>query len=304
MADRLQGLIAAPFTPMRSDGSVNLDAIEGYPQFLAANGCTGAFVNGSTGESLSLTVAERTAIVERWTAAAPDGLSVIVHVGHTCLEDSKTMAAHAQAAGAVAVGMMAPCFFRPATVDDLVDCCAEVAAAAPDLPFYYYHIPSRTGVTFPVVDLFEAAKDRIPNLAGAKYTFEDLADLGRCVDLDGGRFNLLFGRDESLIGGLAVGVKGAVGTTYNHAAPLYCRLIEAFQAGDIATAQAMQARSREFIAILLGHGGLPAFKATMKLLDRDCGPCRLPVRSFPDAQTEALRAELDAIGFFDYCSKV
>ncbi len=303
MAEHLKGLIAAPFTPMHPDGSVVLDAIAGYPQLLAANGCAGGFVNGTTGESLSLTVAERQQIAERWVAAAPKSFRVIVHVGHPCLADCKTLAAHAQEIGARAIGMMAPSFFKPATTADLVASCAEVAAAAPALPFYYYHIPSMTGVQFPVYDFLTAAADRIPTLAGVKYTYEDLADLGRCIDLDGGRFNLLFGRDEALLAGLAVGAQGAVGTSYNFAAPLFRRIIEAFEAGNLAAAQREQGRAREMIATLHRHGGLPAFKAVMKMIGLDCGPVRLPLRTLTDDEAAALRADLDAIGFFDYCSK-
>jgi N-acetylneuraminate lyase len=303
MPSRLTGLIAAPFAPFHADGSLNLDCIERYAPMLAANGCSGAFVNGTTGESLSLTVDERRQVAERWVAAAPKGFAVIVHVGHPCLADSRTLAAHAQALGAAALGFMAPCFFRPATVDDLVACCAEVAAAAPRLPFYYYHIPSMTGVGLPAVDFFRAAADRIPNLAGAKFTYEDLCDFGQCLDFQGGRFDLLYGRDEALLAGLVLGARGAVGTTYSFAAPLYRRLLEAFQAGDLAAARHAQEQSRAMVDLLRRRGGLPAFKAAMNLTALDCGPCRLPLRTLTEDETCRLRADLDALGFFAYCSR-
>jgi N-acetylneuraminate lyase len=303
MAEHLRGLVAAPFTPMTEDGGICFEAVEKYPAFLAANGCSGAFVNGTTGESLSLTVAERRQLAERWVAHAPDGITVIVQVGHNCLAESRDLAAHAQQIGAAAIGMMAPCFFRPESVDDLVACCSEVAQAAPELPFYFYHLPGKTGVHFPMVDFLRAAAGVIPTLTGIKYTFEDLADLGQCIDLQGGRFTLLFGRDEALLGALAIGAEGAVGTTYSLAAPLYRRIMDSFEAGDLAAAQADQGRSREMVAVFKRHGGLPAFKAGMGLIGLDCGPVRLPQRALSAEQTEALRADLEAIGFFDYCCK-
>lgn len=304
MAGHLTGLVAAPFTPLTKDGAIRFETVDNYPSFLAENGCSGAFVNGTTGESLSLTAGERRQLAERWVTRAPDGFAVIVQVGHNCLAECKGLAAHAQEVGAAAIGLMAPCFFKPESINDLVAFCSQVAQAAPKLPFYYYHLPGKTGVHFPMVDFLRAAAGVIPTLTGIKYTFEDLADLGQCMDLQGGRFNLLFGRDEALLGALAIGATGAVGTTYSLAAPLYRRIIDSFEAGDLAAAQAHQGRSRDMVAIFKRHGGLPAFKAGMEFIGFDCGPVRLPQRTLTAEQTAALRADLDAIGFFDYCCKL
>ena len=303
MTERLAGLIAAPFTALCADGSLHLDAIEKQAASLVENGVSGAFVCGSTGESLSLTVAERMAVAERWRAVAGEALDVVIHVGHPCLADSQAMAAHAQEIGARAIAAMAPCFFKPATVDDLVAVCAEVAGAAPGLPFYFYHLPSMTGVNFPVVEVLKAASGRIPTLAGVKFTYENLMDFRQCVDLERGRFNILFGRDEILLAGLALGARGAVGTSYSFAAPLFLRIIEDFQRGDLASAQREQSRAVELVSVFLRCGGLAACKAIMPMIGIDCGPVRLPLRNLTAEQLAGLRAELERIGFFGYSSR-
>ncbi|MBM3888871.1 MAG: dihydrodipicolinate synthetase [Verrucomicrobia bacterium] len=303
MNPHFTGLIAAPFTPMNDDGSVDLRRIEKLAASLAANGVRGAFVNGSTGESMSLTVEERLQTAERWAAVAPKSLAVIVHVGHTTLADCRRMAAHAQKIGARAIGAMPPFFFKPGTMEDLVACCADMAAAAPQVPFYYYHIPSLTGVNFAMVDFLKAAAGRIPTLAGIKFTYENLMDFGQCVRFDGGRFNLLFGRDEILLSGMIAGARGAVGSTYSFAAPLYHRIIAAYDAGDLAAAQRDQARAADFIAIAIRHGGLPAFKAMMAMIGLDCGPSRLPMRTLTKERAAQLLEELEGLGFFDYASR-
>ncbi|HPD14482.1 MAG TPA: dihydrodipicolinate synthase family protein [Planctomycetota bacterium] len=303
MPEHITGLVAAPFTAFHVDGSLNLDKVEIQAESLVLSGVGGAFVCGTTGESLSLTVPERLALAERWRAVAPDGFAVIVHVGHPCTEDAKTLAAHAQKVGARAIGAMAPCFFRPASTDDLVAWCAEVAAAAPELPFYYYHIPSMTGVNVPVAEFLDRAAERIPTLAGAKFTYENLMDYHRSVRLREGRYDILFGRDEILLSALVLGARGAVGTTYNFAAPLYRRVIEAFERGDLGGAQAAQLRAVEMIQTLLRHGGLPAFKAVMKMIRVDCGPVRPPLRDLTLEQRHHLHQDLERLGFFDYCSR-
>jgi len=303
MSEHITGLVAAPFTPMHADGSVHIEKIDALAESLIASGVAGAFACGTTGESLSLTLDERQQIAQRWRDAAGDDLAVIIHVGHTCLADAKALAAHAQQIGARALGAMAPCFFKPASLDDLVLWCAEVAAAAPRLPFYYYHIPSMTGVNITVADFLERGAGQIPTLAGVKFTYENLMDYARCLRLLDGRFDMLFGRDEILLSALALGAKGAVGTTYGFAAPLYLRVIEAYNSGDMPTAQAEQARAAEMIAVLIRHGGLPAMKAVMKMIRIDCGPVRSPLRDLTLEQRHALHQDLEQIGFFEYCSR-
>lgn len=301
---RLYGLIAAPFTAMREDGSINLDTIEKQAESLVKNGVKGAFICGTTGEGVSLTVAERMKITERWMEVAQEDFAVIVHVGHACLPDSRSLAAHAQKMGAHSIGAMPPFFFKPKSIAALIPFCAEVAAAAPNLPFYYYHIPAMTGVELPMFDFLKSGPERIPTLAGVKYSHNDLMDLSRCVNLDDGKYNILFGRDEILLAALAFGVDGAVGSTYNYMAPLYHRVIEAYNAGDMAAAQREQARAQDVVALLYKYGGIPTGKYIMKLIGLDCGRVRLPLQSLPEKQRDELKSELEHIGFFDYCSKV
>jgi N-acetylneuraminate lyase len=301
---RLTGLVAAPYTAFHPDGSLNLDAIEQQAASLIANRVSGAFVCGTTGEGVSLTIGERMQVAERWRQAASSSLRLVIHVGHTSLADACTLAAHAEKIDADGVSCLAPFFFKPASTQDLVRFCAEVAAAAPSLPYYYYHIPSMTGVSLPAADFLRAAAPLIPNLAGVKFTFENLMDFAECVRLDGGHYDIVFGRDEILVAGLSIGARGAIGSTYNFLAPIFHEIIAAFDQGDLATAQAKQAAANAVIQIFIRHGGLPAGKAIMKMIGLDCGPTRLPLRTLDDRQQAQLRAELEAAGFFAMCSRV
>ena len=304
MKEHVVGLVAAPHTPMRDDRSINLDAVEEQATLIAANGVVGAFVCGSTGEGQSLTLPERMQLAERWTNTAPDTVRVIVHAGDSCLDDCRTLAAHAQEIGAFAVAAAPPCFFKPATLDDLIDFCAGVASAAPELPFYYYHIPALTGVDFPMSEFLEAGAGRIPTLAGMKFTDENLMQLRKCLDLQDGRFNIMFGRDEILLAGLALGARAAVGSTYNYMSPLYRRVIDAFETGDIKRARADQSRAIAVVDLLHRYGGVPTGKAIMAMVGVDCGPVRPPFRNLSADQLAELRAGLERVGFFEFCSRM
>lgn len=298
------GLIAAPHTPFRADGSVATEVIPSQARLLANNRVAGAFICGTTGEGSSLSSEERRQVVDAWIAARPASVAVIVHVGHSSLVEAAALARHAQAAGADAIAALAPSFFKPPALRQLVDWCAQVAAAAPALPFFFYHMPAMTGVSFAAEDFLAAATGQIPTLAGIKFTHENLMDFARAAAVAGGRYDLLFGRDEILLSALALGARGAVGSTYNFAAPLYHRIMDAFRCGDLAAARQDQARSMEFIDVLNRHGGLAAGKSVMKLIGVDCGPVRLPLRALSGSDEQSLRGNLAKIGFFDYCSKL
>ena len=295
-----RGLVAAPFTPFKPDLSVNYDVIPAYADLLRRNGVSAAFVCGTTGEGLSLTTEEREAVAAHWVRHAGAGLRVIVHVGHNSLPDARRLIAHAASIGAHAAGAFAPNFFRPRDHDELVAWCAAVAGAAPPLPFYYYHIPSMTGVTLPVAEFIARADGRIPSLAGIKYTHEDLDDFQACVRYGGGRYDILFGRDELLMEGWARQAKGAVGSTYNYAAPLYLQLLEHLAAGRTAEARRLQDKAIGMISLCANAGvtHLAASKALMASLGVDCGPVRPPLRQPTPEQIAALKQRLEAADFF------
>ena len=135
--------------------------------------------------------------------------------------------------GAAAVAVMSPSYFKPATIQDLVDFCAPIAAEAEPLPFYFYDIPGMTGVRLKMSEFLYQARFQIPTLCGLKYSNDDLLELQECVRLDNGAFDVLFGSDECLLAGLCLGIRGAVGSTYNFAAPVYQRLMKAFDKHDL-----------------------------------------------------------------------
>lgn len=302
MSYNIDGLVAAVYTPFAADGALCLAKVPAYADLLVQNRVAAAFICGTTGEGLSLSLAERFCLADAWVQAAADRLPVIVHVGHTALPEARALSAHAAGIGAKAIACMAPGYFKPASVRELVDWCGAVASAAPKTPFYYYHMPSMNGVNLPVAKFLEVAAERIPSLVGVKYSYEDMDDFEACIRVAGGRFNVLIGRDELLLDSRTRGSRGAVGTTYNYAAPLYRRIIELASAGDGKGALEMQQMAIKMIGICagMGVGHLAASKALMSLLGVDCGPVRLPLVNPDEAQIEGLRAKLETLGFREF----
>ncbi len=300
----ITGLVPAAFTPLHADGHLHLDQIGPLTEQLIGDGVGGLYVCGSTGEGVSLTSAERREVAAAFVQAADGRVPTIVQVGHNSLAEARLLAEHAQQIGADAISATPPTYFKPRDVETLIDCLAEVTAGAPDLPFYYYHIPHVTGVEVDAVELMTLADERLPSLVGVKFSafkiFELQAATAHSRQSGSGRFNLLFGSDEMLLSGLMGGAQGAVGSTYNFAAPLYKRVIEAFESGDIDEARRLQGLSVEMVRVLGRRGGNAAIKAVMALLNVDCGPPRLPQVGLNTEQIKALRRDLEAIGFFEW----
>lgn len=298
---RFTGLVAAAFTPMRADGSLNLKPIERLAEHFQQSGIEGVFVSGTTGEGHSLSMEERRRLAAWWSEVARgSALKIIVHVGHNSLMEAKELAAHAQKTGAHAISACCPSYFKPSNVERLVASCQVIASGASNLPFYYYHIPTWTGVGLSMMEFLSLGRKRIPNLAGLKYSDPDIAQFQQCLCAAGGAFDVLYGNDETYLTALTMGGQGVVGSTYNFAAPIYQRILDAFIKCDFETARMEQSRSIELIQTLNHYGYLSAAKAVMSMLGVDCGCPRLPLTPLSPAQLNALRQDLERIEFFDW----
>lgn len=299
----LHGLVAATHSPFHDDGSLAPEVVASQAAFLSANGIRTVFITGSTGESHSLTSEERLTLFEAWADAGPkNGLRVIAHVGSNSIEDARIFAKRAAQLGFSAISALAPSYYKPANLNMLIECCAAIASAAPQTPFYFYDIPVLTGVSFPMDAFLTQARTKIPTLAGIKFTNPDLVAYRRSLDAANG-LDLPWGVDESLLAALATGAKGGVGSTYNWAPQLYQKLIAAHARGDLDEARKLQSLSITMIDLMASIGFLGAAKALMTRLGVPVGPARLPLGNPTSAQVDALSDKLTAIGFSEWGAK-
>ena len=298
---QLTGLTAAAFTPMKNGAMLDIDRIPGLVEHLLRDGISALYVLGSTGEGVSLTLRERRQAATAFVQAAAGRVPVVVHVGHNSLQEAQTLATHAQQIGASAISAVPPCYFRPDSTRSLLDCLATITAGAPDLPFYYYHIPAKTGVELDLNDFLRMAGRQLPSLVGVKFSDTRLHAVSACPQTD--KYDFLCGVDEMLLSAWMTGMRGAVGTTYNFAAPLYNRLIACCEQGRIEEARRNQERASTMINVILKTCRRPGFKAVMGLIGQDCGPHRLPHSTATPAQVSEMHQALETIGFFEWGRK-
>lgn len=301
---RVEGLIAATFSTFKKDGSVDVELIPVLVEKLISEGIKGIFICGTNGEGPNLTLEERMLIAEQYAKAINKRILLLVHVGHSSIAESKKLAAHAQQIGADAISSVSAFYFKPGSAETMVNCMAEIASAAPNLPFYYYHIPTLTGVAIDILEFLKLGEQRIPTLAGIKYTASTLHEYQACLNYKNGKFDILYGYDELLLPALSVGAKGAIGSTYTFAAPMYLQIVEYFNQGRIAEAQAMQYNAIKMIQCLGKYSPIPTQKAIIKIMGIDLGPCRLPLNTLTSEQVNELKGRLEETGFFAALKKL
>jgi len=295
---RIEGLVTAVFTPFDAEGTLQTDVIPQQQAWLNSTGVHWVFTTGTTGESLSLSVAERKSVFDAWVAT---GTNVIAHVGAESLPDARELAEYSQAGGAKAIAAMSPTFFKPATPSALAHTIAAVCAAAPKLPCYYYHIPSMTGVDLDMLDFVKAIEPLSANFAGVKYTgmynHPGMMGAQRVLEYKDGKYEVLCGREEMMLEALAIGIKGHVGSQFNIAGDLFNEIIRRFNADGITRSSAPGLRKLQSTALALisawndvSPPGVNGNKYFMNEAGVAVGDSRLPSVPLADADKASLSA--------------
>jgi N-acetylneuraminate lyase len=262
---------------------------------LIAREIGGLYVCGGTGEGVLLPVDVRRTMAETVIEQADGRVPVIVHVGATATADAVTLARHAAQAGADGVAAVPPFYYKVGF--RAIKEHYTLISGASSLPLYLYYIPGATGVTLSAAQMWELCQ--LPNAAGFKYTSFDMYLLEQILALAQGALNVFSGPDQLFAPMLAVGVDGAIGTTYNVLPRHFARIYQAFQRGDVPEARRLQSQGNRVIDTFIRYGGLPAVKEMMRMLGFDCGTCRRPLGRLTEDEVKALREDLDEVGFWE-----
>lgn len=286
----MAGTHAPLFTPLGADGRTNEVMVEKTVEWCLRNGLVGFYVGGSTGEGILMSVAERKRMLKRTAEANRGRGKLIAHVGAVSTDDAVELARYAADCGYDWVSAIQTVFFG----QDFESVRAHYAriAGATSLPFMIY---SRGAAIDPERDarLFD-----IPNVKGMKYTAYAYWDVFRLKQKLGKEAIFFAGADEQLLCGLSLGslFSGGIGTTYNYIPKTVVEICRLAFAGRYAEAQKHQANVIALVAAAQKYG-FGGFKATMRYIGLDQGPCLGPNRTLTEAEYAEYAAALDKLDF-------
>eukprot|EP00042_Codosiga_hollandica_P059909 m.920445 g.920445 ORF g.920445 m.920445 type:complete len:336 (+) comp65104_c0_seq1:35-1042(+) len=297
-------ILNAPFSAFVNDSVVltlNVDVIPAMAAQAKGYGVNTIWSCGSMGQFDTMTISERILFNQAWiTAAHEQGLFAIAQIGTTVQIDAITLAQQAVLAGADAIATVPPYYEIPSSVDALIAWMQPIAAAAPHLPLFYYHIPGTTHVNIQVYDLLTAAKTALPQLLGVKFVSPDMNDWFLTVNEFNNTHALLFAPEPKLQGfGLGLG-RGAI-LAEDFYAPTYLRMKALYLAGEFAEAIKEQQWKYSVMNVFSKYGGGLAERFAYRWMasKADLGPERAPAVNPAESSFAGLQGELEALGFFN-----
>lgn len=290
--NKFRGIFPAIITPMTAEGGLNEEAFRQVMEFNIQAGVQGFWVAGGTGESILLDDAENRRIAEIAADQSQGRIANIMHVGAPTTERAARLAEHAAKAGVEAICCVPP-FFYTQSDKGVVEHYRVVAAAA-DLPFFVYNLPSATGVEI-TPELMAKIQEGVPQLAGLKHSAPYIPYVKTFAEMG---LSCLIGNARLMLPGLLIGATGCVDGPPNMAPELWAAIWRAYEAGDIEAARAAQEKASSVSEAL----ALPAkFHGVIKAvigqrLGIDCGDPRPPGEPLTADERAALAKEVVALG--------
>lgn len=292
------GIFPAIITPMTADGRLNEDAFRQVMEFNIQAGVHGFWVAGGTGESVLLDDAENCRIAEIASDQNQGRIANIMHVGAPTTARSARLAEHAAKAGCEAICCVPP-FFYGQSDRGIVEHYRIVAAAA-DLPFFVYNLPSATGVEI-TPDLMAKIQDGVPQLAGLKHSAPYIPYVKTFAEME---LSCLIGNSRLFLPALLIGATGCVDGPPNMAPELWVAIWRAYEAGDIPAASRAQEKASsaaEALSVPFKFHG--AIKAVLgQRLGIDCGDPRPPGEPLTAEEHAKLADKVVALGL-DCCGQ-
>ena len=276
---RFGSVITAMVTPFTADGELDHEGAAELARWLVAQGNDALVLSGTTGEAACLTDEEQIAL---WrTVRAAVDVPLIAGSGTNDTRHAAELTSAAAGAGMDAVLIVTPYYNRPSQAG--IEAHFRQVCAATELPVIVYDIPVRTGRKIGS-DLILRRANEIPNVVGLTDAAGDPGATARLIAHAPDGFEVFSGDDPLTLSLLAVGAVGVIGVATHWAAPVMAQMIQAFQAGDIARAQQLNARmieSYEFETGDLNPNPVPT-KAMLRAIGQPAGPCRPPMGFGPD----------------------
>ena len=278
-------------TPMTKDGEVDWPAVESLMDHLISHGADGLVVTGTTGETSTLTDAEKIQLVQTGKTVAAGRARIITGGGSNETAHAIELYKASEKAGADGVMVVTPYYNKPTQAGVLTH--FRMIADATDLPMIMYDIPGRSGIQITYDTILRAAKH--PNIVAVKDAKGDLSEVSRVMN----QTDLMYfaGDDANALPTLAIGGTGLIGVTANIAPEPYRIMINAVNAGDLPTATAQHKLLEPLVRATMTHvPGTVATKYILHGLGRIASPrVRLPLVGPEESEAAEIENDISLV---------
>ena len=284
--NKFSGIFTALLTPFDANDRINEKELEKLVKFNIEKGVTGFYVGGSTAEAFLLSTDERKQIMDIVKSTAPNH-TLMAHIGSLNESEAIELGQYAKKLSYDLVSSVTP-FYYKFSFEEIKNYYIRLADAS-ELPMLVYYFPAFSGVNMGMSDMAAFLED--DRFAGIKYTSNDFFTMEQCKSHFPDKL-LYNGFDEMILSGLAMGVDGGIGSTYNFMADKFVKIRELFNAGQIKEAQAIQQEANKIITVLCKIGVMQAEKEVLNQLGFDFGICRKPFHEPTAEEKELIRTTI------------
>jgi 4-hydroxy-tetrahydrodipicolinate synthase len=296
MSEKDKGLfgqvLVALVTPMTTEGEVDWDATEKHLDYVISNGADGVVVTGTTGETSTLTDAEKLQLVKVGKSVSAGRAKIITGGGSNETAHAMQLYKASEAAGADGVMIVTPYYNKPTQAGVLTH--FRMIADATDLPVILYDIPGRTGIPIAFETILRAAKH--PNIVAIKDAKGDFAQVSRVLN----ETDLLYfsGDDSNILPHISIGATGLIGVTANIVPRAYRDMVDATNKNDFHTALEVHTTLEPLVRAAMTH--VPGTVAAKYILDGlgliESPRVRLPLVGPEESEAARIEADIDKVG--------
>ena len=274
---KYEGVIPAFYACYDDQGEISPERVRALVEYFLVKGVQGLYVNGSSGECIYQSVADRKLILEEVMAVAKGKLTIIAHVACNNTKDSMELARHAESLGVDAIATIPPIYFRLPEYS-IAQYWNDISAAAPHTDFVIYNIPQLAGVALTPSLYTEMLKNE--RVIGVKNSSMPVQDIQTFAAL-GGEDHLVFnGPDEQFLGGRLMGARAGIGGTYGAMPELFLKLNQLIADKELERAKELQFTINTIIGKLTAaHGNMySVIKEVLKINENlNIGSVRAPL---------------------------
>ena len=279
---KYEGVIPAFYACYDDQGEISPERVRALVEYFLVKGVQGLYVNGSSGECIYQSVADRKLILEEVMAVAKGKLTIIAHVACNNTKDSMELARHAESLGVDAIATIPPIYFRLPEYS-IAQYWNDISAAAPHTDFVIYNIPQLAGVALTPSLYTEMLKNE--RVIGVKNSSMPVQDIQTFAAL-GGEDHLVFnGPDEQFLGGRLMGARAGIGGTYGVMPELFLKLNQLIADKELERAKELQFTINTIIGKLTAaHGNMySVIKEVLKINESlNIGSVRAPLTPVTD----------------------